>query len=265
MPTGLFASRRSMLMAKVGVLALAMALAPLALGPGGKALAASKATVTTTGAADTPGTDDSADHDANDDHSQDAGSPGTDDGSDHDANDDNGGDEHSGNDSGDVSAMPVGIGAAVGQIAEHAPEQVRLGGIHTSIIHVHQHIGAGQPKVVLRVGRIRAHAEHCPAQIVCRSSTMDKFDFLNARGGQLASTLCGRNAVQIAPGNRTSIDLEALAERLRGIAEVNYNRFLVRFRAEGFELTVFLDGRCIVKGTEDSSVARSIYARYIGG
>jgi len=108
----------------------------------------------------------------------------------------------------------------------------------------------------------------------CPACGLGRFDFLTARSGQLATTLCGRNAVQIAPGSRKEpkepkepkgIDLEALVNRLRGVVDVNYNRFLVRFRAEGYELTVFPDGRCIVKGTEDSSVARSLYARYIGG
>jgi molybdopterin-synthase adenylyltransferase len=32
----------------------------------------------------------------------------------------------------------------------------------------------------------------------------------------------------------------------------------------GLALTVFPDGRAIIKGTTDSAVARSIYARYVG-
>jgi adenylyltransferase/sulfurtransferase len=104
-----------------------------------------------------------------------------------------------------------------------------------------------------------------PPEPACPACGLGRFDHLSARGGQLATTLCGRNAVQIAPGSRKDVDLEALAKRLRGIGELTYNRFLVRLSVEGCELTVFPDGRCIVKGTEDASVARSLYARYIGG
>jgi adenylyltransferase/sulfurtransferase len=47
---------------------------------------------------------------------------------------------------------------------------------------------------------------------------------------------------------------------------VTSNPFLVRvnlFDAD-LELTVFPDGRAIVKGTEDRAVARAAYSRYVG-
>ncbi len=31
-----------------------------------------------------------------------------------------------------------------------------------------------------------------------------------------------------------------------------------------YELTVFPDGRAIIKGTTDIAIARSLYARYVG-
>jgi adenylyltransferase/sulfurtransferase len=45
---------------------------------------------------------------------------------------------------------------------------------------------------------------------------------------------------------------------------VSYNRFLLRFQAEGHEFTVFPDGRAIIKGTDDVDRARTLYAKYIG-
>ena len=42
------------------------------------------------------------------------------------------------------------------------------------------------------------------------------------------------------------------------------NRHLARLRIDGYELTVFPDGRAIVKGAEDAAVARGLYARYVG-
>jgi adenylyltransferase/sulfurtransferase len=76
-------------------------------------------------------------------------------------------------------------------------------------------------------------------------------------------SLCGRNAVQIHERTRP-IDLPRLAETLTGIAEIRSNEFALRARIEPYELTVFPDGRAIVKGTTDIGVARSLYARYVG-
>jgi molybdopterin-synthase adenylyltransferase len=76
-------------------------------------------------------------------------------------------------------------------------------------------------------------------------------------------TLCGRNAVQIHEQARP-IDLEALRLRLEPLGEVRANQFALRFLASPYEMTVFPDGRAIVKGTSDTGVARSLYARYIG-
>ncbi|MBI4463858.1 MAG: thiazole biosynthesis adenylyltransferase ThiF, partial [Acidobacteria bacterium] len=37
-----------------------------------------------------------------------------------------------------------------------------------------------------------------------------------------------------------------------------------QFTAAPYEMTIFTDGRAIIKGTTDPAVARSLYARYIG-
>jgi adenylyltransferase/sulfurtransferase len=76
-------------------------------------------------------------------------------------------------------------------------------------------------------------------------------------------TLCGRNAVQIREYER-AIDLLELQARLEPLGEVRANEFALRFKAPPYEITIFADGRAIVKGTADPGVARSLYARYIG-
>jgi len=98
----------------------------------------------------------------------------------------------------------------------------------------------------------------------CRTCRQGHYDFLNARSGQLVTTLCGRNAVQISPAARMQMDLSELAGQLRGVGEVSHNRFLLKFTVGEYELTVFPDARSIIKGTDDPAVARSLYARYIG-
>jgi adenylyltransferase/sulfurtransferase len=45
---------------------------------------------------------------------------------------------------------------------------------------------------------------------------------------------------------------------------VYVNDYLLRLEAEGCQITLFADGRAIVKGTADPAQARALYARYIG-
>lgn len=77
-------------------------------------------------------------------------------------------------------------------------------------------------------------------------------------------TMCGRDSVQIHERGR-ALDLGLLKNRLSPtVDDVRQNEFLLRFRVEPYEMTVFADGRAILKGTKDPAVARSLYARYIG-
>ena len=76
-------------------------------------------------------------------------------------------------------------------------------------------------------------------------------------------SLCGRNAVQIH-GQLSSISLEELARKLERIAPVRVNEFALRFFPAPFEMTIFRDGRAIVKGTTDVGIARGLYAKYVG-
>jgi molybdopterin-synthase adenylyltransferase len=75
--------------------------------------------------------------------------------------------------------------------------------------------------------------------------------------------LCGRNAVQVHERPRP-LDLAALRASLAPLGEVRANEFALRFAVPPYEITVFADGRAIVKGTDDPGVARSLYARYVG-
>jgi molybdopterin-synthase adenylyltransferase len=77
-------------------------------------------------------------------------------------------------------------------------------------------------------------------------------------------SLCGRNAVQIHE-RHSPIDLAALAVELAPLGATRYNEFALRFSPDAeHEMTIFPDGRAIIKGTTEPAVARSFYARYIG-
>jgi adenylyltransferase/sulfurtransferase len=111
----------------------------------------------------------------------------------------------------------------------------------------------------LNVADLRERAD-CPA---CKQ---DERAWLSGKLGSRTSVLCGRNAVQVSPTERAQVALDELAARLRGSGEVQANDYLLRFspRDSPFEVTVFRDGRAIIKGTEDLALARSVYSRFIG-
>ncbi len=100
--------------------------------------------------------------------------------------------------------------------------------------------------------------------IDCETCGKKNFEFLEAENADFFTALCGRDAVQIQPQNSLKIDLERLAEKLKNTGEIKLNEYLLRLNIDGYELTVFKDARAIIRGTDDISTARSIYAKYIG-
>ena len=96
----------------------------------------------------------------------------------------------------------------------------------------------------------------------CRTCGRHEYTYLEA-SRRTPISLCGRNAVQIHETSRP-LDLTKLRIRLEPLGSVRANEFALRFFPEPYEMTVFPDGRVIVKGTTDVGLARSLYARYVG-
>ena len=97
----------------------------------------------------------------------------------------------------------------------------------------------------------------------CRACARREFTYLQG-DAQPHITMCGRDSVQIHERSRT-LNLHSLQQRLAPtVTDVRHNDFLLRFRVPPYELTVFTDGRAIIKGTVDPTVARSLYAKYLG-
>ena len=90
------------------------------------------------------------------------------------------------------------------------------------------------------------------------------YEFLDRSAPSQTTQLCGRDAVQILVHPAPHLALDALAGRLRSLGQVRVNQFLLRCAVDRYDLTVFPDGRAIIKGTSDDSEARAVYARYIG-
>lgn len=110
-------------------------------------------------------------------------------------------------------------------------------------------------------GETRQIAMPAP-QAGCRCCGEREFPHLE-RGHRAPVSLCGRNAVQIHE-RRRPLNLVALRERLEPLGRVLSNEFALRFFPPNYEITIFPDGRAIVKGTQEIGVARSLYAQYIG-
>lgn len=110
-------------------------------------------------------------------------------------------------------------------------------------------------------GRVR-QAPQPAARPDCTTCGTREFPWLRKRRPAPIS-LCGRNAVQIHEFERP-VDLVRLERELAAVGTVRANEFALRLSVAPYELTVFADGRAIVKGTTDVGVARSLYSRYVG-
>lgn len=148
------------------------------------------------------------------------------------------------------------LNAAVGVIASiEAAEAIKLLSGNATALHgrlVSYDVWTGQFQAI----RVARNAE-------CRACGRRELRYLEGEA-QPHVTMCGRESVQIHERGR-KLDLATLSRRLAATAaDVRQNDFLLRFRVAPHEITVFADGRAIIKGTRDPAVARSLYARYIG-
>ena len=98
----------------------------------------------------------------------------------------------------------------------------------------------------------------------CPCCGRHEYPYLDGSLGADVTTLCGRNSVQIRRREGGRIDLDDLAQRLGPVGHLEQNRFLLRAVIDGYQLTVFADGRAIVNGTYDTAIAKSLYSRYVG-
>jgi molybdopterin/thiamine biosynthesis adenylyltransferase len=103
-----------------------------------------------------------------------------------------------------------------------------------------------------------------PKNPACRACALRKFIYLDGKA-QPEITLCGRDSVQIHERSR-KLDLDGLARRLSNgsAGTVRHNNFLLRLEVAPYEMTIFADGRAVIKGTKDPAIARALYSRYVG-
>jgi adenylyltransferase/sulfurtransferase len=109
--------------------------------------------------------------------------------------------------------------------------------------------------------RLLADALPSPGCPVCSGR---RFPSLEGEGASEVIKMCGRHSVQVAPAGRERPDFDALERRLSRVARIRRSPQLFTAEVENIVLTIFSDGRCIVRGTGDPGRARSLYERYVG-
>ncbi|HSD72866.1 MAG TPA: thiazole biosynthesis adenylyltransferase ThiF, partial [Thermoanaerobaculia bacterium] len=97
----------------------------------------------------------------------------------------------------------------------------------------------------------------------CPACSGESFPALEAGAAEIVK-LCGRRSVQVAPPARERPDFDALEARLARVGRVRRSPQLLNADLEGVSLTIFSDGRCVVRGTEDPARARRLYDRFVG-
>jgi len=98
----------------------------------------------------------------------------------------------------------------------------------------------------------------------CRACVRREFDFLAAAPREVLATLCGRDAISLDPLHAGTIELGPLSERLMKLGKVRTAGSVLVFEGEGVALTVFPDGRALIRGTSDPDRAKALYAKYVG-
>lgn len=98
----------------------------------------------------------------------------------------------------------------------------------------------------------------------CPCCGKHEFTALSSRTDGLTVSLCGRQTIQVRPVHGLDVPLQSLADRLSQFGEVRSNAHLLRCDFGDVQLTLFADGRALIHGVEDPSIARGLYAKYIG-
>jgi len=155
-----------------------------------------------------------------------------------------------------VGVLPPAV-HAVAALQAMAAMQVLAGRI--------EELSRGMLEVDLWAGKWR-RLDWGPPAADCPCCRERRFDFLDDEADDSPVALCGRDMWQLGGPTSQTVDFADLASRLATVAKTPpvFNRYLLRFAVESYEVTLFRDGRALVRGASRPEEARSIYARYLG-
>jgi adenylyltransferase/sulfurtransferase len=98
----------------------------------------------------------------------------------------------------------------------------------------------------------------------CPACALGEREFLGAKRSQVLASLCGSDTISLDPVHGGAIDLEGLADRLEALGRTRRTGGVLVADIEGRRLTVFPDGRALIRGVKDETEARAVYAKYVG-
>ena len=131
-------------------------------------------------------------------------------------------------------------------------------------------VGAGPAPGLLALtlweGGFRTHRlfEGSKASAACPVCSRRSYPALDAGAAAETVKLCGRQSVQIAKAGRVRPDFDRLERRLSPLGRIRRSPELLNADLPDVSLTIFSDGRCVVRGTDDPARARAYYDRYLG-
>jgi adenylyltransferase/sulfurtransferase len=103
-----------------------------------------------------------------------------------------------------------------------------------------------------------------PKNTKCKCCVGNDFEFLQVKKRSLVTSLCGQNSVQIVPVKTGEISLDAFEQKLKRVGKVKRTELTIEFAINNYKITIFSDGRALIKGTSDDNLAKSLYTKYIG-
>ena len=98
----------------------------------------------------------------------------------------------------------------------------------------------------------------------CKACVKHEYEFLAATSREIVTSLCGRETLSLDPLHHGTVDLAAIGERLMKLGKVRRAGSVLVFETEGVALTLFPDGRALIRGTDDPDRAKALYAKYVG-
>ncbi len=99
----------------------------------------------------------------------------------------------------------------------------------------------------------------------CPTCGIGDYTWLAGQHATYTAVLCGRRSVQLTFPDQPPPSLDLLESKWAELGSTVRNRYLLRAHLENYVITMFADGRTVIGGTDDPSMARSIYARFVGG
>jgi len=105
---------------------------------------------------------------------------------------------------------------------------------------------------------------HVARRADCSACARGEREYLGAKRSQVLASLCGSDTISLDPVHQGAIDLEGLGQRLGTLGPSRRTDGVLVANIEGRRLTIFPDGRALIRGVKDETEARAVYAKYVG-